>query len=279
MRFEADALSFRYAGAERRALDDVSLRVGVSTFYGVVGPNGSGKSTLLRVLLGLLRPESGSARFDGQPVAHWSRRALAQRVGVVAQDEETVFPVAVRALVTMGRYPHVGPWRPLRRKDHDAVERALARCEVTEFSERPISTLSGGERQRARLARALAQEPQAYALDEPTAALDIAHEMTIFELLARLVRDDGATVLVVTHNLNLAARYADRLLLLERGRVVAEGTPTEVLTQERVERVWGWPVRIARHAGPGRDTGAPQIVALAGRTDVSPFTPTQKRDV
>jgi iron complex transport system ATP-binding protein len=279
MRFEADALTFRYPGAQRRALDDVSLRVPAGKFYGVVGPNGSGKSTLLRVLLGLLRPESGHVRFAGQPVAHWSRRALAQRVGVVAQDEEMVFPVAVRALVTMGRYPHLGPWRALRPEDHDAVQRALARCEVTEFSDRPISTLSGGERQRARLARALAQEPEAYALDEPTAALDIAHEMTIFELLARLVRDDGATVLVVTHNLNLAARYANRLLLLERGRVVAEGTPAEVLTQERVEQVWGWPVRIALHAGPGPDTGAPQVVPLAATIDVSPITPMQKRDV
>jgi iron complex transport system ATP-binding protein len=278
MRFETAGLSFRYPGAQRPALDDVSVGVAAGTFYGVIGPNGSGKSTLVRVLLGLLRPESGAVRFDGQLVARWSRRALAQRVGVVAQDEEMVFPVAVRALVTMGRYPHLGAWQPLRREDHEAVDRAMARCEVTEFAERPIATLSGGERQRARLARALAQEPQAYALDEPTAALDIAHEMTIFELLARLVRADGATVLVVTHNLNLAARYADRLLLLDRGRVVAEGTPSAVLTRERVEQVWGWPVRIATHAGPGPDTGAPQVVALASNVDGTPFTSTRNSD-
>jgi iron complex transport system ATP-binding protein len=126
-----------------------------------------------------------------------------------------------------------------------------------------MSTLSGGERQRARLARALAQEPAALALDEPTAALDVSHEMAIFELLRELARA-GTTILVVTHNLNLAARYADRLVLLHGGRVAAQGTPAEVLTRETVERVYGWPVRIVPHPGPGPDAGAPQVVPLAG---------------
>jgi iron complex transport system ATP-binding protein len=263
MTFGVEHVSYRYAGAARRALDDVTLTVGDGTFYGVIGPNGSGKSTLLRVLLGLLAPEAGDVRLDGKSVQRWTRRDLARRVGVVTQDEEMIFPVDVRSLVSMGRYPHLGPFQPLRRSDHEAIERAMARCEVTEFGARLVSTLSGGERQRARLARALAQEPVSYALDEPTAALDIAHEMTMFELLARLVREDHATVLVVTHNLNLAARYADRLLLLDRGRVAAEGSPGEVLTRDRIERVWGWPVRIAAHPGPGRDSGAPQVVPLA----------------
>jgi iron complex transport system ATP-binding protein len=140
----------------------------------------------------------------------------------------------------------------------------MDRCEIADLADRSVPTLSGGERQRARLARALAQEPVAYALDEPTASLDIAHEMAIFELLRHLARGDGATVLVVTHNLNLAARYADRMLVLDRGSVAAEGTPGGVLTRDLVERVWRWPVRIVAHEGPGPDTGAPQVVGLAG---------------
>jgi iron complex transport system ATP-binding protein len=127
-----------------------------------------------------------------------------------------------------------------------------------------MDTLSGGERQRARLARALAQQPGAFALDEPTTSLDVRHEMGIFELL-RALADGGATVLLVTHNLNLAARFADRLLLLERGRIVASGPPAAVLESQLLERVYGWPVRIGRHPGPGADAGAPQVVPLTIR--------------
>lgn len=269
MRIEAAHVRFRYGGAARPALDDVTMTVEPGTFYCVVGPNGSGKSTLMRILLGVLRPESGSVTLADRAVSAWPRRDMARRIGALAQDEAMIFPVRVRELVAMGRYPHLGALGAMRREDRRAVARAMRRCEVDGFAERPVSTLSGGERQRARLARALAQEPDAYVLDEPTAALDIAHEMTIFELLARLCRGDGATVLVITHNLNLAARYADRLLVLDRGRVAAEGTPADVLTQERVERVWGWPVRIVPHAGPGPDTGAPQVLPLAAWTDDS----------
>jgi iron complex transport system ATP-binding protein len=147
--------------------------------------------------------------------------------------------------------------------DRRAVDDAMRRCDVLELAARPVPTLSGGERQRARVARALAQEAATLALDEPTAALDVAHEMAIFELLSALGHA-GKTVLLVTHNLNLAARYADRLVLLDGGRLAAEGTPAEVLTRETVERVYGWPVEIAPHPGPGPDAGAPQVVPLAG---------------
>lgn len=267
MTFEASGLTYRYGGATRDALHEVDLAVEAGTVYCVVGPNGSGKSTLLRVLLGILPASGGRVRLEGRPVDEWARRDMAKQVGVVPQTEELVFPIRVRELVSMGRYPHVGPFRPLGAEDLEAVERAMARCEVGDLADRPVPTLSGGERQRARLARALAQEPAAFALDEPSAALDIAHEMAIFELLRRLARRDGATVLVVTHNLNLAARYADRLLVLDQGRVAAEGLPADVLTRAVVERVWRWPVRIRPHAGPGPDTGAPQIVALAEELD------------
>ncbi|HEX8693918.1 MAG TPA: ABC transporter ATP-binding protein [Longimicrobium sp.] len=254
---------YGYPGASRPAVDGVTLEVPAGACTAVLGPNGSGKSTLLRLLLGVLRPDSGSVVFQDRPVGEWGREEMARAVGVVPQGEETVFPVTVRELVAMGRYPHLGPWRRERDTDRQAVERAMRRCDVLAFAGRPLSTLSGGEKQRARLARALAQEPAALALDEPTAALDVSHEMAMFELLRDLARA-GTTVLLVTHNLNLAARYAGRLVLMDRGRVAAQGSPAEVLTRETVERVYGWPVRVVPHPGPGPDEGAPQVVPLSG---------------
>jgi iron complex transport system ATP-binding protein len=229
----------------------------------VLGPNGSGKSTLLRLLLGVLAPAAGTVEFGGRPLASWGREALARAVGVVPQGEESVFPTTVRELVGMGRYPHLGPWRREGTEDRRAVEEAMRRADVAHLAARAVGTLSGGERQRARVARALAQAAPTLALDEPTASLDVAHEMAIFELLRGLA-ESGKTVLLVTHNLNLAARYADRLVLLEGGRVAAEGAPAEVLTRATVERVYGWPVEVVPHPGPGPDAGAPQVVALAG---------------
>jgi iron complex transport system ATP-binding protein len=261
--WQAAGLTVRYAGAEREALDGVSIEVPAGSFTAVLGPNGSGKSTLLRTLLGVLKPQAGEARFQGRPVSKWARDAMAREVGVVPQGEEDAFPMTVREMVAMGRYPHLGAWRREGAHDRAAIATAMRQCDVEEFAARPIDTLSGGERQRARLARALAQEPHALALDEPTTALDVAHEMAIFELLRGLGRD-GATILIVTHNLNLAARYADRLVLLDEGRVAAIGAPAEVLTAELIQRVYRWPVRIVEHPGPGPDAGAPQVVPLAG---------------
>jgi iron complex transport system ATP-binding protein len=261
--WRAEGITFRYPESDRPALAGVSMEARAGGCTAVLGPNGSGKSTLLRVLLGTAGPHAGTAEFDGRPLAGWTRPELARAVGVVPQEEEGAFPMPVRELVGMGRYPHLGPWRREGAADRRAVEEAMRRCDVAALAERPIARLSGGERQRARIARALAQEPRALALDEPTAALDVAHEMAIWELLRDLGRA-GTTVLVVTHNLNLAARYADHLVLLHRGEVAAAGTPAQVLTRDAVERVYGWPVRVVPHPGPGPDAGAPQVVALAG---------------
>jgi iron complex transport system ATP-binding protein len=261
--WRCEGLTFRYPDADRDALEDVDLTVPAGACTAVLGPNGSGKSTLLRVLLGTLPPGAGRVRFDGRPLGEWRRDALARAVGVVPQGEEAVFPTSARELVAMGRYPHLGAWRREGPADRAAIERAMRRCDVAGLAARPLATLSGGERQRVRLARALAQEAETLALDEPTQALDVGHEMALFELLRDLGRG-GHTVLLVTHNLNLAARYADRLVLLHEGRVAAEGTPAEVLTRETVERVYGWPVRVVPHPGPGPDAGAPQVVPLAG---------------
>ncbi len=262
--FETRDLRFRYVGAARRAVDGVTLEVPSGTLYGIIGPNGSGKSTLLKLMLGALEPGTGSVRYAGTPLKEWSRRALARRVGVVHQGEELAFPISVRQLVAMGRYPHLGALGRPGPNDRAAISEALARCDVAELADRPISRLSGGERQRALIARALAQRPETLVLDEPTISLDIRHEMTIFELLAQLAARDGVTVMLVTHNLNLAARYADHLLLLDRGGAVAEGRPREVLTRDVIERVYRWSVVISPHPGRGPDAGSPQVTPLAG---------------
>ena len=205
------------------------------------------------------------------------------RSGWWRSGRKRVFPLTVRELVAMGRYPHLGRWQTERQADRDAVACAMRRCELTALVDRPMSTLSGGERQRARLARALAQEPSCFALDEPTVALDVRHEMAIFELLRGLAAG-GATVLLVTHNLNLAARYAHRLVLLHRGAVAAAGPPPTVLDPPLLDAVYGWPVRVARLPGPGADQGAPQVIPLsiaaqAGLHGAAPAAPPHTRDL
>lgn len=259
----ASGLRYRYPDAPRPAVDGVDLSVPQGTLFGVIGPNGSGKSTLVKLLLGALEPARGEVRLLGRRLSSWRRRELARRVGVVPQSEAVTFPVSVREFVGMGRYPHLGAWQAPRGDDRRAVDRALERCDVRDLADRSFATLSGGERQLARVARALAQEPDLLVLDEPTVSLDVRHEMEIYELLRRLA-GAGTTVLLVTHNLNAASRYADRLLLLQAGRSRAEGPPREVLTREIVEDVYGWSVRVVPHPGPGPDRGAPQVIALAG---------------
>ncbi len=256
--WKVERVRFRYADAERDAIGGVSMGVAAGSCTAVLGPNGSGKSTLLRLMLGTLEPAGGSVEFRGRAVGEWSRREMARQIGVVPQSEEAPFPMTVRQLVAMGRYPLLGPWRREGATDRLAIANALERCDVATLADRAISTLSGGEKQRVRVARALAQEPRVLALDEPTLALDIRHEMSIFEILHGLVTT-GVTVVIITHNLNLAARYADRLILLDRGKIAAAGTPGEVLRHELLERVYRWPVTITEHPGPGPDAGAPQV--------------------
>jgi iron complex transport system ATP-binding protein len=259
MNFEAKELRVRYGRSEKRALDGVSMSVPTGALYAVLGPNGSGKSTLMRALMGLVPIEGGETLIGGIPTRSWERRELAKVVGAVPQMEHMAFPLRVDAFVGMGRYPHLGPLRPAGEEDRAAIERAMEWCDAGELASRNIMGLSGGELQRVRIARALAQDPTALVLDEPTASLDIRHEMSIFQLL-RTSANRGMTVLLITHNINLAARFADRILLLDAGRVASEGEVGEVFQKETLERVYGWPVSIREDPS----TGAPQLTPLEG---------------
>lgn len=263
MKLAADhvTVEYRSPGRDRRAaplraLDDVSFSVSSGELVAIAGPNGSGKTTLLRTLLGLERPKSGTVALDDRSVLQHTRRELAERIGALPQREEPAFPLTVREALLLGRWARLGPIASVTDEDERAMADALSRCDVAGFEDRSVDTLSGGEWQRVRVARALAATPRLLLLDEPTAALDIAHEMALFELLRVLVAD-GLGVLVITHHLNLAARFADRLVLLSRGKAVADGTPQSVLDADVVSRVFDWPVTVR----PSID-GAPQVIPL-----------------
>lgn len=267
---EIEGLSYRYPGASADAVTDVDLTVSAGEVVCLVGPNGSGKTTLLRLMLGLLQPAKGEARVMGLPVRRWRRRELARVVGVVPQREEPVFPLTVRQLVMLGRYPHLGPLAALRSVDREAAERAMRRCDVLHLANRWVATLSGGEWQRVRIARALAQEPRALLLDEPTANLDIRHEMEVFELASDLASSEGAAVLVISHNVNLAARYGQRVVALREGRVRASGPPPEVLKPEVLEAIFDWPIRVVNWQG------VPQLVPLKSN-EIDPLWRKERR--
>lgn len=242
--FEILDVDFRYPGARQDALHGVHLVIPAGKHTAILGPNGAGKSTLLRLLLGLLKPRRGTVALGDRSLEQWRRRELARRVGVVSQEQPPDLPLSVRAFVELGRNPHLKPWARLRTLDQVAVRRALARADLQDLAERSISELSGGELQRAKLARALAQEPGILVLDEPTAHLDIGHEVRFFHLLQELVEGEGITVVSVTHNLHLASRYADLLVLLSQGGIAAVGSASEVLQAAHVGRAFGWPVEI-----------------------------------
>jgi iron complex transport system ATP-binding protein len=249
-------ITYRYPASPRDAVRGVSLAVGAGQFHAVLGPNGSGKTTLVRLALGAVAPTAGSAEILQRPTRAWERRELARIVGVVPQREDNLFPQRVRETVLLGRYPHLSLFGAERAEDHQAVDRALAACDATHLADRWIWTLSGGEYQRVRVARALAQEPRLLVLDEPGVSLDVRHEMELFELVRGLVDRAGLGVLMITHHVNLAARYADTVLLLANGAPEAAGTPAAVLTRETVERVFAWPVTMQMHEG------RPQMVPL-----------------
>lgn len=227
----------------RRVLRDVSLELMAGGLVALVGPNGAGKSTLVAVASGVHGMARGEVRLDGVPLERWSRLAVARRLAVVAQGEDLPAGYRAEEVVALGRTPHAGFLRALGEDDRCAIEAAMREADVWRLRDRPVDTLSGGERQRVVLARAYAQAPQVLLLDEPTSHLDLRHQVDALRS-ARAAADRGVAVLVVLHDLNLAARAADRIVLLNAGRVVADGTPTQVFDEARLRDVYGADVRV-----------------------------------
>ena len=240
-----ERVSFAYR--ERPVLHDVSLEVAPGERFGLLGPTGSGKSTLVRLLSGVLRPASGRVSLGERDLATVSARDLARRVAVVPQETALDFPFSVLEVVLMGRAPHLGGFGFEGDRDLEAAELAMARTGVSDLSGRFFHELSGGEKQRVVIARALAQEPELLLLDEPTTFLDIRHVVEIFELLCGLSTEQGITLVVVLHDLNLAALYLNRLAFLKAGRVLASGDTEQVLDYRTIREVYETDVYVHRN--------------------------------
>lgn len=247
----------RYPGVPNAALNGVSFDAAAGSLTAVVGPNGSGKSTLVRALLRRVPLAGGEVLVNDHGLATFDARQFARSVAVVPQREEPTLPLPVREFVMLGRHPHRGALSAVSSADLAAAERAIHQAGAEDTLSRSTDQLSGGEWQRVRIARALAQEAPIMVLDEPTAFLDIAHEMAVFELLDALARD-GRAILLISHQLNLVARFASHIVLLHEGKVAARGTSDDVMRGAILERVYNWPLVVTRDPA----VGAPALLPL-----------------
>ena len=255
-----EEVSFRYRTSQSGrpwTIEQVSFEVAFGEVVGIVGPNGSGKSSLLKLLAGLLRPESGRIRLDGQPLKDLTPLVIARTLAMVPQEQAQVFPFTVAETVLMGRFPYRQPgwWsigmEPEREDDLAAAHRAMVETDVVDLAERLVSELSGGERQRVIIARALAQEPRILLLDEPMAFLDLNHQVELCSLIQRLAKDRRLTVVLVSHDLNVASLLCDRVLMVKNGRIHAQGTPAETMRPEVLRAVYGCDVVVDSHPQRG----------------------------
>ena len=257
---KARDVSFSYArgrGTGPLVLDRVSLDVDRGAVVGLLGPNGSGKTTLLRLLAGIFPPGGGAVWIGGQPIDQLTRRALARRLAVVPQETHSTFDFSVIDIVLMGRYAHLGPFELEGAADQDIAREALAATGTAALELRRFASLSGGEKQRVVIAGALAQASELLLLDEPTASLDLAYQFEIAALLRRLNAERGSTMIVSTHDLNLAASVCDRIVLLKEGRVLAQGATTDILTAESIRSLYGVEADVQFHQRAGHLTVVP----------------------
>ena len=256
-----DARGVRYEIDGKRLLHGVSLSAGQGELVGLIGPNGAGKSTLLRAISGALGHTGGVVRLEGADIETLSSREVATRLALVPQIAPYTHGFTAVELVLMGRYPHLGRFQIEGSEDRHIARDAMRMTETERFAERTLDTLSGGERQRVFVSRALAQQPRILLLDEPTSNLDVLHQLKVLDLVRELV-DDGLTAIAAIHDLNMAARYCDRLVLLQDGSVLADGTPAEVLSPDTIESAFG--VKSAVYRDP--ITGA-LAISLIGPAD------------
>jgi len=260
------AESLVYQIGANRLVDGVNLRGSVGDFIGIIGPNGAGKTTLLRLISGLVRQQAGVVSLAGQNLNSLSPKAISRIAAYVPQILPYTFGFTSLEVVLMGRYPHMGWFQIEGMADHQIAMEAMRRTETLEFSDRSLMTLSGGERQRVFLARALAQKSQILLMDEPTSNLDIQHQLGVMDMLSEFATQ-GMTVIMAIHDINLAARYCGRLLLMDRGQVLADGKPEAVLTASNLQNVFG--VKAVVYTDPL--TGAPAPIFIGGRLPMDPI--------
>ena len=239
---DIDKLSLAYDG-KNVVISELNLRIEAGTITALVGPNGCGKSTLLRGISRLLRPVQGHVHLDGHDIHAMKARDLARQLGILPQSPSAPEGLTVHELVAQGRYPHQNWFQQWSHEDEQIVLEALETTNLTDFADRPVDTLSGGQRQRAWIAMALAQQTEVLLLDEPTTYLDLAYQMDVLDLLADL-HERGRTIIMVLHDLNQAARYADTIVALRDGQIIEQGTPATVVTTETVREVFGLETQI-----------------------------------
>ena len=247
--FEIDDLTFKYD--ESIILDRVAFSVNNSSFITIIGPNGSGKSTLLKLMATNLTPDSGELRLWNKPVSNYSTKELARNMAVVPQESHIQYDFTVYDIVLMGRYPHIKRFDKENEKDFEIVKRAMLRTNTWHLKDRSINEISGGERQRVIISKALAQETKVILLDEPTSSLDIHHQLEILDLLKELNEETGVTIIIVLHDINLAARYSKEVILLHLGKLLTIGSTEEVLTVENLQRAYDIEMIIERSSYTG----------------------------
>ena len=254
---QADAPLFILEGvgfsiSDRVLLEPLSLDLGAGKVIGILGHNGSGKSTLVKLLARQQRPSRGTLRFAGRPIESWDNRAFARKVAYLPQQTPPASGMLVRELVALGRYPWHGALGRFGQRDRDKVGEAMALTDIEPFADRLVDTLSGGERQRAWLAMLVAQDAECLLLDEPIAALDLAHQIEVLTLVQRLSHQRGLGIVVVLHDVNMAARFCDELVALHSGRLVARGTPGEIVRPDVLRMIYGVEVGVMPHPDGGR---------------------------
>ena len=255
---KVDSLHFGYDGEE--VLKGVSLTLDKGELLGVIGPNGSGKSTLLKLISGLIVPCKGDVAIKERSVGSYSRKDIARIIASVSQEVERDFPFTVREIVAMGRAPYLGRFAIEGKEDKKVIHEALELTDIDHYKERLPYQLSGGERQRMVIARALAQEPEVLLMDEPTSHLDLNHQLEINRLVLSLKKNKGLGVVYVTHDLNIAAECCDRVVMLGKGEIRAEGSPFDVVTADNIEAVYGCRTIVDRNP----ETGRPRVTPIMG---------------
>ncbi len=246
---EVKSIFFKYQ--KDWVLNNISFNVKKGDFLGIIGPNGSGKTTLLKILHRLISPERGEIIIEGKLIQKMDRIEIARKIGVVSQETHLLFPFRVIEVVLMGRNPYLGHLLFETKKDLEIARRAMELTEIASLSDRFMDELSGGERKRVFIARALAQEPEIILLDEPTANLDIHHQIDFLNLIQNLNKEKGLTIIMASHDINISAEFCNRLILLQNGNIFKIGTPSEVITQENIECVYGCKVFVDKNPFSG----------------------------
>lgn len=250
--FELKEVTFSYNG--RKVIDSLSLKINAGEMVGLIGPNGAGKSTLLRLLSKILSPEKGAVYFQNRRMDHISTKELAREMAVLPSETFIAYDFSVLEIVKMGRAPHLSFWSEGDERDLSIVQSALQAVGIEHLAERNIHSLSSGERQMAFLAQALAQEPRAILLDEPTVHLDLPHQLAIFSLLKKWNQEKELTIVLVSHDLNLASQFCGRIVLLHGGKIIKDGVPEEVVTKENLKEVYGVELTVMANPHSGLPT-------------------------